>query len=202
MHISRAPCNCPHVPAAWEVHQPAPDEFQRHGNEEGGAAHGARCLHWVPASEAGERREETHYRYLLRNQLFEIQQSQSTAWSLHWVRTKCTVGYAQGAGHLFKPLSISDSQFLEIQPPRKKKRNWHDGLCMPCHCANAREPVGWAGLVSSLAPVWSIFIFLIMSWCLNRDGDSPWKMHGCSGVVLAARQSGTKGFVPKCHVWS
>lgn len=87
-------------------------------------------------------------------------------------------------------------------PGKKKKRNWHDGLCMPCHCANAREPVGWAGLVSSLAPVWSIFIFLIMSWCLNRDGDSPWKMHGCCGVVLAARQSGTKGFVPKCHVWS
>lgn len=78
-HISRAPCNCPHVPAAREVHQPAPDEFQRHGNEEGGAAHGAWCLHRVPASEAGERREETHYRYLLRNQLFEIQQSQSAA---------------------------------------------------------------------------------------------------------------------------
>lgn len=42
------------------------------------------------------------------------------------------MGYAQGAGHLFKPLSISDSQFLEIQPPRKKKKK-EIGM-MVCAC--------------------------------------------------------------------
>ena len=68
-HPATAAC----VSAAREVHQPAADELQRHGDEEGGAAHGARCLHRVPAREAGERREESNYRYLLGNQLIKIQ---------------------------------------------------------------------------------------------------------------------------------
>lgn len=69
----------------------------------------------------------------------------------------------------------------------KKKTSWCDGSYMPCRCVCSGKPVGRAGLVSSLAPVWSIFNFLIVSWCLNREGDSEQKMYSCSGMVLAGR---------------
>lgn len=157
------------VSAAWEVHQPTSDELQRHSNEEGGAAHGTWRLHWVSASKAGERREENNYRYSLGNQLVKIQNEvQLESWFWHYSVVGCVQQQLQMSHS--KPLSIPDFQFLEIRPP--KKVSWCDGSHMPCRCAYAGEPVGWAGLVSSLAPVWSIFNFLIVSWYLNRDSDS------------------------------
>lgn len=126
------------VSAAWEVHQPTSDELQKHGNEEGGAAHGAWCLHWVPASKAGERREESNYRYLLGNQLIKIQnkvqlESCMGSWCWWYSVVGCIWEQFQ-KGHLSKHLSIPDSHFLEIQPP--EKNIWYMAhTCLVAMCA-------------------------------------------------------------------
>lgn len=72
--------------------------------------------------------------------------------------------------HLSKLVEYSRLGFWRLS--LQKKSSWCDGSYMPCRCVCSGKSVGRAGLVSSLAPAWSIFNFLIVSWCLNREGDS------------------------------
>lgn len=100
-----------------------------------------------------------------------LDSEQSAAWALCWVMIltveSCGLHCEQfWKDHLSKCLDYS--RLWVFGGSVSKIISWCDGSYMPCHCVCSGKPVGRAGLVSSLAPVWSIFNFLIVSWCLNR----------------------------------